>query len=79
MTQHDFKAALEDFQSGEYIPQHDGSYVAVIAALRIADRLQSGEPSEEMWQSGIKAKEATFADITPIYNAMTQQLIKECE
>lgn len=88
---HDFKTALVwwQIQLKKY-PQEQAQDAAIQTALRIADRLSSGEVSEEMATEGIKVMSAEFPQhIEPtqailigqpksIFKAMTQQLIKEC-
>lgn len=77
---HDFKKALEWFERrnrGMTIYE-DHPYVAVVIALKLADRLM-GEPSNEMRKLGVVAKYEGSCGINDIFKAMRDQLLKECE
>lgn len=73
---HDFKGALNDdmFQDdiGIWADRHKE---AIQTALLIADRLQSGDVSEEMFRLGVNLHNSTPSVFS---KKMSEQLIKEC-
>ena len=89
---HDFEDVLKRFDN--YIKVYDydpdlktlfGSDIEIIQlALLIADRLQNGEVSDDMYDVGDEmcmsfADRGEFTDAEEVFKAMSQQLFKECE
>lgn len=81
---HDFEAVLQEFEMSEH-SLSGGLYLEpyteiIHTALRIADRLQSGEVSDGMYVAGSEANVGPrLTSHSYIYQAMAKQLIKECE
>tara|TARA_R110000851_G_scaffold209320_1_gene361690 strand:- start:564 stop:854 length:291 start_codon:yes stop_codon:yes gene_type:complete len=64
-----------DMDSDELLKVHVN-----LTALRIADRLQSGEVSGDMVVSAISRGEGEYVSMyPPIFKAMAGQLIEECK
>lgn len=90
---HDFKAALEDIpiiKSNPVTPEDFNKAIAwaekyhdtFLAALRLADRLQSGEVSEDACIAALrelKGKNVTLNTVEGCCKAMSAQLLKEIE
>lgn len=85
--QYDFKGALASIneswasycrQQSVEVPEH---IKASILALRIADKLQSGEVSDKMVYEGAFGLEKGIGSkrYRQCFKAMAQQLMKECE
>ena len=93
----DFKEALEDFNitvdfiknigrvsslhKNDFFPKN-GHIEVIQAALRIADRLQSGEVSHKMEIKGLKMPPDEFGTHPwpdDVFKAMSGQLIEECK
>lgn len=83
--EYDFKEALEDLQNVscdvgamDWFKKHaDFRGDAVETALRIADRLQSGEVSEDVVNQAAQYTTLNKDIIEAIYRSMAQQLMKE--
>ena len=77
---HDFNHDLPDAEGDRQLDQVLQSYgtdlETVKFAMSIADRLQSGEISEEMVNAGYLL--GTHAFYAEIFKAMAAELIKEC-
>lgn len=84
-NKHDFKAALDGYKRAKDnfdINVWLNTYVEeFVTALRIADRLQSGEVSLEMADAfrGYLDDGNSVELISNVFKAMAQQLIKEVE
>lgn len=88
-TEHDFKKALNAYESNTYdTPQEWVSCAGVIGdreldetirfALKLAEKV-CGEPSKEArWQGSMAAEDnVTVADANEVFKAMLQQMLKE--
>lgn len=79
-VKHDFKAALYDFESSDQSILQEGNYETIKTALRLADRLQSGEVSGEMIFEAKNLRDR-IQDEDPSdelrFKAMAEQMIKE--
>ena len=86
----DYKAALEHFEyaineTGErFTEPFDGFEGDVLAALSIADRLQRGEVSDEMYDAFADYIEPDYidfvrGDVAELFKAMITQMLKEIE
>ena len=77
---HDFKAALDraDVECKDHnnVNEDLRLWQAIQTALRIADRLQRGDVSEEMCLQGFSHFNGAY-HTRPIFKAMAAQLIKE--
>ncbi len=86
MTKHDFKEVLDGHERGS----DNGDLTTwlrcyekdIVAALKIADRLQSGNLSEDMISLAYSKKQTAFQSghtNCNFFKAMSKQLIKEIE
>lgn len=71
--QHDFKSALDD----DPLYWRATHKETIQTALRLADKLQSGEVSEGMMN--VLKNEYGLVTYKDIFKAMAAQMIKECE
>ncbi len=85
---HDFKAALDAIENDKQIDRTldqvtDGHLETIQTALRLADRLQSGEVSEGMLRVWADREITEWpnhkAEITEDFKAMAAQMLKEIE
>lgn len=77
-----FKEALKMFEGEynsceEFVNENADKFPTVKLALKIADRLERGDVSDEMWKNATQIK--NVGHYPDVYRAMAKQLIKEEE